>query len=71
VAIYIDVIISLISVEIKEAMVLCSCKLLDEMTCISTFVNIGMHSVFSKKIHYRVGEKWHEFISHQCDSRLQ
>lgn len=30
-------------------MVLCSCKLLDEMTCISTFVNIGMHSVLSKK----------------------
>lgn len=47
-AIYIDVIVSLISVEIKEAMVLCSCKLLDEMTCISTFVNIGMHSVLSK-----------------------
>jgi hypothetical protein len=24
-----------------------------------------------QKLHYRVGEKWHEFISHQCDLRLQ
>jgi hypothetical protein len=52
-------------------MVLCSCKLLDD----DVHFNVRQYrNAFSslQKIHYRVGENyWHEFISHQCDLRLQ